>query len=391
MENKKFSVFISWSQEKSHMIAKIIKESLCDLFDNKIEFWVSSEDIEGGSFPVSTILDALSNSSMALLCLDKSNYQTPWIYYEAGIVFGKNWNIAKDTDAKNTTEFKNLPIVVPMVFDKTEKTLFEKTPLKNMQIVSFEKSAFKKFVTDVNKAYFKTQKTYALPQEALMTRFDQIWKGLSDKISVVIKGEDKGGRNMLTEKNIVEKIKKYNSFPVPTPGNVIRFASGFETDDFYKFLLENVSRRLYIFGRKNRKLSNSRFDVMYKKMVKKKIDIKILFLDPNCDNAQNNSAQDNANFVEELKASIKRFRNRYDKLGLDISDHCRFYSEKRMYEIIVADNVVLYKELAYTSDGKPLHFTGQSFYVTSVESQLGTEQFATFSNVWNTNNSYGSF
>lgn len=312
---------------------------------------------------------------MAIVCLDSSNYKRPWIYYETGIVFGRNYNTQND----------NLPVILPVIFDDLKVDNFVKTPFYEMQLMSFNRKNAFKIMKSINEKSEEITGESILNQKSLGRFFDNIWPQLYDRIDTIIKQKISGGHNMITEENVVEKLTKY-SFPEPSYGDVLRYSSGFETFNFYKFLLENVTTRLYIFGRKNHKISERSFDSNYIKILKNKVDLKILFLNPNSELAKNSIAQDISDFRDKLIISIKDFIERYRKISEhNIEDNCRMYSEPRKSEIIIADDVVFYRDLAYTSDGKPEHFTDQAFFVASINSQLGTEYYKTFQSVWDNN------
>lgn len=375
MSDKKMTVFISWSQPTSHSVAEILKEELDTLFNGKVEFWVSSVDIAAGNISINSIISALQRSHMAIVCLDSSNYKRPWIYYETGIVFGRNYNTQND----------NLPVIFPVIFDDLKVDHFVKTPFYEMQLMRFNRENAFKITKSINEKSEEITGESILNQRSLDRFFDNIWPQLYGRIDTIIKQKISGGHNMITEDNVAEKLTKY-SFPEPSYGDVLRYSSGFETFNFYKFLLENVTTRLYIFGRKNHKISERSFDSNYIKILENKVDLKILFLNPNSELAKSDIAQDISDFREKLIISIKDFIERYRKISEhNIEDNCRMYSEPRKSEIIIADDVVFYRDLAYTSDGKPEHFTDQAFFVASINSQLGTEYYKTFQSVWDNN------
>lgn len=374
MDNKKMTVFISWSQSTSHKIAEILKEELEPVFNEEIEFWVSSQDIVSGDIAINSINAALQRSDMAIVCLDSSNFRQPWIYYETGMVFGRNYDINKE----------NSSIICPIIFDNLKIGSFSRTPFYNMQMRAFNKTNMLRIIRDINRTHKEKYKVSGVADKTIRIIFDNIWPQLYDRISSIIKQEGDEA-SMLTESNVPEKLTKYQEFPAPTYGDVLHYSSGFETQAFYRFLLENVTNRLYIFGRKNRKLSERSLETKYAKLLSKNVDVKILFLNPNSTSALDNSAQDVSDFRVRLITSIKDYIDRYKRLNVKIEEHCRMYTEQRESEIIIADNVVFYRDIAFCSDGKPIHFTNQSFNISSINSQLGTEYYKQFSTVWEAN------
>lgn len=76
-------VFISWSGERSHRVAQLLKNWLkCVL--QATEPWLSSDDIERGSLWFQDVTNTLGGCSIGILCLTRENRNAPWILFEAG-------------------------------------------------------------------------------------------------------------------------------------------------------------------------------------------------------------------------------------------------------------------------------------------------------------------
>ena len=76
-------VFISWSGERSKLVAELLDEWIqCVL--QAVNPWMSSKDIDRGSLWFSEITDQLSNTGIGIICLTKENKEKPWILFEAG-------------------------------------------------------------------------------------------------------------------------------------------------------------------------------------------------------------------------------------------------------------------------------------------------------------------
>jgi hypothetical protein len=78
-------VFISWSGAFSGEVAKLLRDWLIYI-NNAIKPFLSSEDIQKGTFGISEIEKQLDGSSMGLCCLTKKNCTAEWINYEAGAI-----------------------------------------------------------------------------------------------------------------------------------------------------------------------------------------------------------------------------------------------------------------------------------------------------------------
>ena len=371
--DKKMTVFISWSQKKSNQIAKILKEELYRFFSKKIEFWVSDQDIANGAFFANSIMTALRRSQMAIICLDRSNYKKPWIYFETGGIVLQNY------DPNDI----NQAILLPIIFDNLKPEAFSGTPFGEMQLSLFDKEHMWRVVQQINSMYEKVTGDNIFDPELLSSLFDRNFTKLRDKIDSVYGQSNDEVENMITGDNVADLISNYKEFPTPTFGDVIRYESGFETSPFYRFLLENVKKRLYIFGRKNIKLSSAEFDLKFADIVNRGLDVKLLFLNPESELAKTGIAQDRPNFRNNLLSSIIRFKDRYKSLNADIDTQCKMYDKQRDCHIIVADNVVFYKELTFTPKGRPEHFTDSPFTVTSVNTGIGMSFVNKFYQTWN--------
>lgn len=372
--NKKMTVFISWSQSRSKQIATILKDTLELLFNRKIEFWVSGKDIATGAFFASTIATVLKRSQMAIICLDRSNYKKPWILFETGGVFLQNY------DPENIDQ----AILLPIIFDNLKPEAFSGTPFHDMQLSQYNMENMGRAVHQINNMYKKVTGEYVLEPDTLTSFFEQLFPSLHDKIEAVFGQTTEEVENMITEDNVADLISGYDGFSEPAFGNVIRYEYGFETLAFYRFLLENVKNRLYIFGRKNSKLSSYELDVKYSDIINRGIDVRLLFLNPKSQLAKGRVAQNIANFKRNLEDSIIRYIERYKSLNVDIDFQCKMYDQQRDCQIVIADNVVFYKELTFTPNGKPERFTNKPFSVTSVNTAIGMTFMNKFNQVWNT-------
>ncbi|MFK0003365.1 toll/interleukin-1 receptor domain-containing protein [Paenarthrobacter sp. NPDC090522] len=77
-------VFISWSGKQSHTVALALRNWLPLVLDNKIEPFVSSEDIGKGDRGLNKIAKQLEDSSYGIVVVTPTNQNSPWINFEAG-------------------------------------------------------------------------------------------------------------------------------------------------------------------------------------------------------------------------------------------------------------------------------------------------------------------
>jgi hypothetical protein len=76
-------VFISWSGERSKLVAELLDEWIQCVIQ-AVEPWMSSKDIDRGALWFNKISDQLADTNVGILCLTKENRNKPWILFEAG-------------------------------------------------------------------------------------------------------------------------------------------------------------------------------------------------------------------------------------------------------------------------------------------------------------------
>jgi TIR domain-containing protein len=76
-------LFISWSGERSKLVATALRHWLPDVIQS-VEPWMSGADLEAGTRWNEKIQTKLSESRFGILCLTQENINSPWILFEAG-------------------------------------------------------------------------------------------------------------------------------------------------------------------------------------------------------------------------------------------------------------------------------------------------------------------
>jgi len=153
-------LFISWSGQLSHKIAEVLAEWF-PLVINKIEPFLSSENIKKGNrWPIG-LYSELEKSNFGIICLTKENLSEPWIMFEAGAL------------AKNIDESR----VSAILFDGLQNENID-GPLSLFQNTQFEKEEFKKLVISINEFLGENQ----LSESMLNRTFDKWFPELEEKI-----------------------------------------------------------------------------------------------------------------------------------------------------------------------------------------------------------------
>lgn len=76
-------VFVSWSGERSKMIASALKHWLPDVFQG-LHVWMSDHDIQAGARWGSELGGELEICNFGIICLTPENLESQWLTFEAG-------------------------------------------------------------------------------------------------------------------------------------------------------------------------------------------------------------------------------------------------------------------------------------------------------------------
>lgn len=79
-------VFISWSGERSQMIAEALRYWLPSVIQ-AIQPWASSDDIEKGTRWRTGLAEELEQARVGIICLTPENLDSPWLHFEAGALY----------------------------------------------------------------------------------------------------------------------------------------------------------------------------------------------------------------------------------------------------------------------------------------------------------------
>lgn len=176
-----------------------------------------------------------------------------------------------------------------------------------------------------------------------------------------------------------------DDYLTPIDSAPIKIKDKFETQNFYNVLLSNADKRLWIYGRKNRKLfsnDNRPFFSDLKRRLQNGFDFKCLFLSPNLEPNLLEKSQKFPNFIGMQKNCIEIAKGVLKENGISFEEVCKFYHDKRDEVIIVIDNKVIYTEINFDESGYPQRLTGTSFNIIDTESKKGKEKVKKFQSIW---------
>ncbi len=177
-------------------------------------------------------------------------------------------------------------------------------------------------------------------------------------------------------KTLISNLAKEGIYPSTSNEDEIKFNEGYESYEFYKALLDSVKERLYVFGRKNRKLFTKN-NTKIKKLIDAGIDFKCLFLSEKSDERILNMAQENDNFKKDLTKVIEGVKQRYK----DNLEHFRKYDFQQIKRIMIVDDAVIFVPVEF-ENSKVKHFTKSSFSIIPLESKKGMDLELEFKKVW---------
>ena len=101
------NIFISWSGERSHRVALVLKDWFPSVIQ-AVKPYVSSDDIDKGARWFKDISVELEKSDFGIICITPENQDEPWLAFEAGAL------------SKKLDESRVCPLVIGLV--KTDLT-----------------------------------------------------------------------------------------------------------------------------------------------------------------------------------------------------------------------------------------------------------------------------
>lgn len=155
-------IFISWSGETSHKVAKVLRDWLPSVIQS-ITPYVSSEDIDKGARWSSDIASELDESAFGILCVTPENLNAPWLNFEAGA-------LGKSVDKSR---------VCPFLFRIKRSDI--KGPILQFQSTIHEKEDVYKLLKAVN----DTCGEFGIEESRLEKAFYVWWPKLDEELSAI--------------------------------------------------------------------------------------------------------------------------------------------------------------------------------------------------------------
>ena len=156
-------VFISWSGERSKVLASALKEWLPLVLHN-VEPWMSEADIAAGGLWEIEIAKELEVANFGITCVTRENVSAPWLLFEAGAL------------AKSLQHSR----VIPLLMDLDIKDITG--PLARFQAKKMEKVGFSEVIQSINQVA-----NQAVAEARASQLFEALWPKLEQQIAAIPK------------------------------------------------------------------------------------------------------------------------------------------------------------------------------------------------------------
>jgi len=353
-------IFLSWSGIRSKKSAVILKKYL-PMFLHQVEPWMSSKDIFKGDRWTKEIGDNLDSHHIGIICVTPENQSAPWILFEAGAI------------SKQLEKAKLFPLLLGMRPSELDG------PLSQFQSTVLEQDDFKRLIQSINILLGNS----GVSKEVLDAAFNSFWPKMAKELKKVSEIKIEG--TALNIENVTSAFGKYG-FPEPTIGNHVYFSSGFESHNVYSTAYGLAKKRLWIWGRKNRKVfdkEHKEFFASLNKNISSGFDFRVLFLNPKSSSLVLSKAHQDQDFEEQLATAITNAKSICNSNTLDFQSITKAYDGLRNTGIVIVDDAILYSPIQYDKDGCVMPLTKAPFNIVGADSDLGKDLVKSFLSCWN--------
>jgi hypothetical protein len=169
----KLRIFISWSLPLSHKVALILRDWLPRVIQG-VDPWVSSEDIEKGTWWNQNLIEAIEVSTVGIVVITPANLERAWINFEAGA-------LARAIRPSGG-------IVAPVLVDVPGSSI--DGPLGSLQVTRLDsEDDFFQLVKAINNRIADP-----LSEGHLQDEFKLKWHMLKEKVAAAVRKNDPDGK-----------------------------------------------------------------------------------------------------------------------------------------------------------------------------------------------------
>jgi hypothetical protein len=348
-------VFIGWSGERSRLLAEVLARWLPELIQ-PIRVWMSEVAVEKGNVWTEEIRTVLETTQMGLFCMTPENQDSAWMAFEAGMLVA--------SDAR----------VCTLLFGLTADDLGG--PLAPFQSTAFDRADVRTLLSTINVSVGEG----SIPERTLESQFERLWPTIRDDVRNVL--ERALQPDPTSFRHVINAISQ-STTDHPSVGDVAHFAGGFESHQLYGVGTQVASKRLLVWGRKNRKLMDKEYQAFLASIAARPdFDLRLLFLDPRSDPAIIAEAHSDPHFSDHLRASLETATELFKAHGMNPDAHCRLYRRRRYLHVLVLDDAVLFTPVLAGPEGQALPLTKAPFTVVSAAVGFGAQVVRTFEAEW---------
>jgi hypothetical protein len=171
--SNKLKIFISWSLPLSHKVAQILRDWLPRVIQD-VDPWVSSDDIEKGTWWNQSLIEAIEVSTVGIVVITPANLERAWINFEAGA-------LARAIRPAGG-------IVAPLLVDVPGSSIGG--PLGSLQVTRLDSEEdFFQLVEAINSRIAEP-----LSEGHLQDEFKLKWHVLKEKVAAAVRKNDPDGK-----------------------------------------------------------------------------------------------------------------------------------------------------------------------------------------------------
>lgn len=361
-------IFISWSKNKSKQLAELTKQFICDTLDNNIDIFFSPKMYKGTCVDFE-IHQNLLNCDKCIVCITADNFKNPWLMYESGVVYGSNYSTNKKSG-----------IVIPILFEYIpDWSSWVDKPLNRYVPISIQSTN-----NDFNNSKIEFQRFFnelAEESNSKIKNFNRNWNSYINAVQEILQKEQQIPDNCkdLFYQLIKAKNDKFTMESPEISFNHILFHKGYSTNALTEILTNSImlyqGKRLWIYGRRNRRLLDSDSYEFFKYLtdegLENGVDFRCLLPNPNSTYAMDKIVNKvkQAEFPFDLRKSLRNALLLKRQYNLPVEKLFRLYSCKREFSITISDSVILYHSMPRDGEGYPLPMTDTSFKMYSLPPQ----------------------
>ena len=353
------NVFVSWSGERSRSLAEATSDWLAAVLPTLPRPWISTRIEKGVRWP-HEVGRHLAEADFGIVCVTPENRASPWLLFESGALS----NAVGDAR------------VCPLLFGLPPEEM--SGPLSQFQAATVDKTDLLILLSTLNQSLGAD----AVPDATLRAAHEAHWPELRRRLGEIESTPIAPARGAV---DLVLGAFGKHGIPEPVAGSQVSFTAGFESHGFYSSVMETAGDRLWIYGRKNRKVFDKEHQDFFASLAQRiadGFDFRVLFLDPGSPDHVLRSAHKDIDFPVQLRQCIDTARSVLKAQGVGIEQVCRMYHANRTAGVVVADDAVAYSTVRLDEYGSARKLTKASFSVASVGSEFGTDWIEAFESQW---------